>query len=909
MQWGTVSSFRDAGAISLLPLPGGVDYSSRMSSWARNLMWVWLFAAAGTASLFAATTAETKEFTAASQAFNDRFWERADRELGAFLAKYPTSEYRAEAQLFQAEARIKLRNFAGAIDLLEAGRETAGRFGDEYLFWLAEAQFQSDKLREAADLYARFISEFPNSPRLLDVIVAEAAARSQLKDLARVVELLGKPDGQFQKLAAASPGLTASVRGRFLLAEAEFAQGNRANAAQALEPLVNQPLDPQLAWRRDYLRAQILLAENQPEQALALTTNLASLTPNLPALSAEGNALQARILEQLGQPENALNAWRLNLSAAISAERQREALLHVGDLLIAQDRLVEATQALETLLASGTNATTADVVVLTLGELRLRTAIETNAAASTNLVGAALETFNAGLRDYPSTDLAGKLQLGRGWCLWLLGRTGDSLSAFQAAADALPPSYDAAVARFKLADALAMQKEYPRALTNYNLVAANPAKLEAVQTNLVERALYQVVRMARESGDPTAANAAMAALLEQFPNGFLAERSLMSLGPQTPQDADPVAAREVFVAFTNSSPDSKLLPEVDLAIARTYEQQQDWTNALADYDAWLQRFPEHSARPRAEYYQALATARVGNGAAALNSFTNYISRYPTNEFTPLALWWIADHYWQLQDYVNAETYYQLLFKNHPGSSLRYEAQLMAGRAAIARQRPEEALVYFTNLTSDVKSPTNTQAQAYFAYGDSLMSLPSPDTNRPYFNLEEAVRVFSKLIRLNPDTRIAMLAQGKIGDCYLQLAATDSTTALTNYTFASNAFARVLASTNAALADRAQAEVGLGLAMEKTAQLLSGTNSTVLAQGALDHYLNVVYGTVREVNEPSDMFWIKRAGLEALRLAESMQSWEQVTRLCDTLSNLLPPLQPQLEKRKSRAEEQLRKLSN
>jgi hypothetical protein len=73
---------------------------------------------------------------------------------------------------------------------------------------------------------------------------------------------------------------------------------------------------------------------------------------------------------------------------------------------------------------------------------------------------------------------------------------------------------------------------------------------------------------------------------------------------------------------------------------------------------------------------------------------------------------------------------------------------------------------------------------------------------------------------------------------------------------------------------------------------------------------VVYGNTRRVGEPTDMFWVYRAGVErALPLAESLQDWDQVARLCDTLAAQLPSLQPMLEKRRARAEEQARKVLN
>ena len=875
-------------------------------------MLLWLVLMTGVWSPAATTIPEQQAFAAASQAFRNEFWGRAERELGLFLASYPSSPNRAEAMLLQAEARTKLGNYAGAIALLESGRETAGIFADEYLFALADAQFQGGKLQAAAESYARFVAEHPTSPRVLDAIVGEASARFQLKQWARVAEPLSKADGLFQKLAAASPTAPAAVRGRFMLAEAQLARKLLLEAESALRPLLSESLPPHLAWQRDYLLAQVHFASDRTEQALALATNLTAQITNAPVLSADVNALQGRLHERRREPELAIKAWRQNLLPTVPIERQREALLHVGDVLISQRRLAEAAQTMETFLTMASESSAADLAWLTLGELRLRNYLETNAPVSTNatvavtnLLPRALAAFDTVLNDFPNSTLHGKAQLGRGWCFWLNDRIPESAAAFRAAANALSPSYEQAVARFKLADALSRQKEFAEALTHYSAVAANTNELAEVRTNLVERALYQVVRTAREAGDSAAANNAMAALLEQFPNGFLAERSLTAMDSHAARGADPAAAREVFQAFVQDSPASPLLPEVELAIARTYAQERDWTNAFAQYEAWLERFPDNSSRPRAEYHRALASSRLGNETNALAMFTNFVARFPTNDFTPLARWWTADYYWRADDFVNAEVNYQLLFKNHPGSELRCEAQLMAGRAALARQPSKEAVSYFTNLYNDVRCPPGIQAQALFAYGDTLISLPPAETAQPEENFKTAIQIFNKVAQDNPGTAIALSAQGKVGDCYLQWGALDTNAAPASYKAASNAYQRVITASIPGQREWAQAQVGLGLALEKQAQLVNGTNGTALARSALDHYLNVIYST----DEQRDMFWVKRAGLEALRLTESLQAWRQVAGLCDTLAEHLPPLQPMLEKKKARALEQVGKVSN
>lgn len=865
-------------------------------------MWLWLFVAAGALPLCAATKAEEKAFQEATLSYHGGQWARAERELGEFVAKFPGSEFRAEALLFQAVSRNKQGNYAGAIQLLETGQDSAGRFADEYLFWLAEAQFQGGQLQAAAETYSRFARDFTNSARMLDATVAEAAARSRLKQWPRVVALLSDPNGRFQSLAAASPGLEASVRGRFLLGEALMAQQKFAEAATALEPLVSQPLDTKLAWQRDYLRAKIFLAQDQPLPALALATNLTQLAANVAPLLAEGRALQGRIHEQIGQTDSAIAAWRFNLEPDIPPERQREALLHVGNLLIRQNRLSEAAATLAAFTANGTNDLAADVISLTLGELRLRESLGTNGPAATNLLAKALETFDAALAKPVAADVAGRAQLGRGWCLWLSGQVQASATAFEAATQQLPTGLERSVARFKLADAQARQGSWSAALANYQQVVGAAEQDPLVRSNLLERSLYQLLKAALEVNDHPAANAAMGRLLAEYPGGGLTEPGLVLFGREDGTRANPAERRALLEGALQSATDPKLAAGVRLAVARTFEQEQNWDAAATAYQTWLQDYPEDAARPRAEYLLALAIARTGSETNAMERFTQFITKNPATEFTPLARWWLADHYLRQEEFISAETEYQLVFKNHPESPLRYEAQLMAGRAALARGALKEAMGYFTTLINDEKCPPEVEAQAYFAYGDALMSATDYET---------AKQPFSKITQLFPNDRIALLAQVKMGNCFLQLGGLNPTNATENYNLASNAYQRVLTATNLAeFPDRAEAEVGTGLVLERQARLVNGTNGPALQRAALQHYLNVVFGSARRADESSDMHWVRRAGLEhALPLAESLQDWPLVLSLCDTLTAQLPPLQPQLSKRRERAEEQLRKTSN
>ncbi len=163
---------------------------------------------------------------------------------------------------------------------------------------------------------------------------------------------------------------------------------------------------------------------------------------------------------------------------------------------------------------------------------------------------------------------------------------------------------------------------------------------------------------------------------------------------------DPPRARKILLDFDKAAPEALMRPERQLAVAATWEQENRWADAIAQYESCLPGLTNHEAQPRAEYYRARDTSfQAGRGTNALTLFTNYVARFPTNEFAPLAQMWVADYYYNLGDYMEAERNYKLVFQNTnwPPSELTYEAQLMAGRAAIGRQRWTEAMPYFIQL--------------------------------------------------------------------------------------------------------------------------------------------------------------------------------------------------------------------
>ena len=79
----------------------------------------------------------------------------------------------------------------------------------------------------------------------------------------------------------------------------------------------------------------------------------------------------------------------------------------------------------------------------------------------------------------------------------------------------------------------------------------------------------------------------------------------------------------------------------------------------------------------------------------------------------------------------------------------------------------------------------------------------------------------------PTNELGALAWSEIGDCDLQL---------TNYDGATNAYAQVFASPYANISARSQAQIGLGIALEKKAALAAGDDQKALLELALNNYV-------------------------------------------------------------------------
>jgi tetratricopeptide (TPR) repeat protein len=300
-------------------------------------------------------------------------------------------------------------------------------------------------------------------------------------------------------------------------------------------------------------------------------------------------------------------------------------------------------------------------------------------------------------------------------------------------------------------------------------------------------------------------------------------------------------------------------------------------------------------RSRTIYALAWANSRAGNETNAFGLFTNFVAQFSASELAPQAQWWVADYFFGLggansANYADAEKNYKLVYQDFPTNNLAYPARMMAGNAAVARQDYKGAINnYFIILEADTNCLMDLRVQAAFAHGNALMQWDLMDTNNPLANFSAATNVFASIIQSSPTNEPGARSWVKIGECEFQLA---------NYAAATNAYAQVLnTNVQANISLRSQAQIGIGIALEKMAATLTGTDQTALLQQARDNYLDVFdtwTGNNLRAGETADPFWVKKAGLQALPLIEKLGTADP-NKFIDQMETLLPQLKDSLEK--------------
>ena len=780
-----------------------------------------------------------------------------------------------------------------------------------------ELQLRARRFEEAITTFAEFSLRYPDSPWKFDAILGEALAYFNAGNLEHVEALLHSSKGTVLSHVRPVGTDPLIVRSYLLLAEAHLALGQFDAAEAVLDLLTDPPQSPQIAWEETYLRTRLYLMNRRWPEALQSADRMLARVQILNSTRniAESVRLKAQVLRRLGRLDDVLVTLEANLSDTTPAPVRRLAMLDTIDLLILRGQYDKAAERLELFLTVFESDPASDLALLTIGELKFRQYLSLPAEQrqGSGVLDAAIQSFKRLLAAHPSSDHQGNAYLNLGWCYWAANQAEPdeakrfaAESAFQQALELLPPSADQAVARFKLGDCLFQGGKHGEAVDHYQTVVNDYKDFPEVDESLVDPALYQIVRAWLELDRPDQvdqAAKAVATLLSRGSGSPYSDYASLLLGEGWNRKQRNEEAKALFLSIISANPDFVLLPEVKLALAHSHEQAAEWDAAIELYDQWVVGYTNHPSLARAEYDRAMAYDQFGKEQRSFQIMTNFLTQFPTNSLLSLAQNWIADYYYRRSEFDQAEKHYQLVYlnTNRPASELTYQARFMAGRCAYFRRGIKDALDYFTDLVEILVMDTNRPAglldEVWISLGDTIMEEPETDSSQGAAKWNVASEAFKRVPITNA---LGPLALGRVGDCYLQLAALDARF----YTNTFNAYSNVMQLPQADLSTRSLAEIGLAKVISKQAELAVDERRDQLLATAINHYLNVWTGRNRRTTAEVEDFYRLEAAREVLEVFESNGEWERAYQLYAQIIEEYPALSDRFRRNLEQAKARL-----
>ena len=825
--------------------------------------------------LSAATPTENIAFEAAVRAFEDQLYNRAEDQFSEFTNRYPDSDLFQKAKAFALRSRA--HNFSEKKDH-----------------------------PAAATAFRQLRLEFPNSPNHLEFVVNEAWNEYHQRNLDKVVDLIGDEKSPFRLAATIRPNdpiaLPLLVSGQLLLAQTLLEQEKYNEATESLERVTDWDLRPEFSWRRRLIITRLHLAKGELElahQNSEFLMELAGFSESREWISESAAAL-GEIKIAINQPEAAIVAYTKNLAPGTPRDRHREAWFKIIELNLQQRDAESVIQQLNEFIQKAPEDESLDIALLTLGELNLQRYYEEHikperptdekATSATEYLNESRVVLERLISDFPNSTLLPKAQYHRGWCYWESGTTPESVNAFQTAADHLPKSFEAAVARFKLADGFYVQGRHQDALDNYKLISETYENEPRIRETFLDQVLYQTVRASVAANDEEAARAAINKLIAYYPDNLLANTSRLLLGQHMIHIDHVSEARGVFYEMIEHFTQFPLKAEVDYAIAYSYELEGKWAKAVALYASWIESYPEHVNLPRATYALAWCTSQQGKDKEALDLYRNFIKENGKHELVHVARLWLGNYHFNQKNFEAAERQYSVIFRTlpKPREDILYPAALMAGKASFRLNQYAKTIRYLEFLSSEIQgdeaiSPS-FRAQVELNLGDALFEKGKNEAPTQNVSVGEARLRFISVGALHPDSRLAAIAWGRSGDASYFLK---------EYPQAIEAYEQVIEMKEADIATRSQAEVALGMVLERQAESpqadAESQDADSLLERALQHYLDVVYLKNLRANELPDPFWLEEAGIKAGNLVEAKQDIETGVKLYQRLAELLPPL--------------------
>lgn len=858
-------------------------------------------------------------FNAATVAYNDGLFDRAEKEFAQFRTNYPNSTNLVNAVVYQGLSLYRQGKFAETLNyfrpfIAETNAVVLNTGKDRYRYWSGMAASRLDNYPGAITFFNDLLKEYPNSKLVPNALYYLGVSWRKLGNNKKTLELF--ESSPFTEIAEKESNNIYIIQSRLLQAETLLTQNEFDKAQAILKKIADNNLPPELQWKRLYLLSRVNLARQDITGAGLNITNLLTLTTNSGLLNLEYQALalQGDLLKQENRMDEASAVYEKNVAnKLIPIEDRWMALMNTVKIKLELNKQEDAIRLLQYFKNETGTPPYNDELLMTLGNLQLQQYYKDTPEIQLMTPGQGLKNetllnaytnYTTLLTTFTNSTFLPKVFMDLGLCYWELDKQSQAMQSLSNAVQAIPISEDNAFARIKLAEIQFYKKDFKAAAGTIAEYIKNYASAPGIPAYLQEQALHIQLCSAAENRDEELAKSAMATALTKYPKSIFTERDLIYLGNYLCDIGKPAEGRAQFQECMRLFPKSPTLSQISYSLARTWLYEKKYPEAIKAYQTWIESTsPDSPLYALAQFELAWSYAQNGENEIALGKFTVFLNEHPGAAFTTLARKWIADYYFNQTDFFTAEKNYQLIYErtNSIGSiePMILDARLMAARSAFSRGAFRDATDHLrslvTLLLSKQSPPTDVLDTALLLLGDALIEDVglSKDPQAKSTRFAEAINAYSRIAETN---RLGAVALGRIANCHFQLAGGDPPDT-NRVALAISFYKKSMTASQGTVETHSLAELGLAALYQQQAHLASipQKQKDAYLEKALEHYCNIYECKTGNPNE-YDPFCVQKAGMEAARICEEKHQWREACGIYERLSLLIPSLQPLLKRK-------------
>lgn len=683
-----------------------------------------------------AVNTEESDFTFATKAFNDGFYDIAESRLEAFLRDHPETQYLYEAHATLGRCYYYRNNYQRALyEFTVVLNSPAGdRFQDEALYWTGEIYLKTNDPKKALESYQKLVESHPASKYMGHALYSMGWA---YKDLGFLEEAMAA----FKDVVSKYPLDKIAIDSLFRSGECAYLLSKYAEAEKELNRFVNTfPVSEKTA-EAYYLRGESEFYRAKYKEAAASFERAVSISPSS-KWSLFASYRRASALFQTENYKESVEGFKYCLDKAdteflaglslLGLEKNYEKLGLKDDAISICDRIISSYPSSET----AAEAYYKKIKLL----YSKQDYIQAEAIAK------------EGIEKFSKSRYLDKLRYELGWVYCSLGKTDDAINEFVWVETESKDINLSAGAVTKIGDIYFDRKEYQKALESYDIV------LEKYSDSLwSDYAQYQVGNVSFASAKYDRAVLAYQNVLFNYPNTRLKEDVFFQLGMAYFKIGDFERSAAEFEKLLKLFPGGVNAEKGKLYLANCFYNASEYDKALPVFKELAKSAGDEEVRQMARYQVAWCFYNTGKEAPALTEFAAYIKDYPRAENAPDVVFWFAEYYDSKKDYEKAREYYSIIARDYQSSGMSEEALYQLAGILYEEGKSEEAINKFGELAS--RNPDSDYARrAYRKMAKIKKDLKDYDSAALY--LGKALTGENNELNAQIQYEIAECAEGK-----------------------------------------------------------------------------------------------------------------------------------------------------